>query len=254
MGTFHYEAPTAPEDFTRGELLGWDIANDVVRRIQAGDPFAGHVLESFDRTGLANGVNTHAQPGVGTMPVAVGTLELQPASGVTTELGREVYAASPTTYSHDPAAGAFIGFVIKPWLGHGSVGANAGFWILDTKPGYFRTRAASPLQYFTLRYDDQATAVDECFVSPVAGVITLVTAINGPAITAGPATYSVLIDGTTVTGGDITFPAVHPLRTGLSATPTADNAVAVGESVCVQGDGGGDLGEGLGFVITIQVI
>lgn len=130
MEMFTFGFPGAAEEFTRGDLLGLDAATNLVRLIQAGDAFQGYVLESVDQTGQPVGVYTHAQK-TGLVKVANGSLEIKPAVGVTPILGLSCYAASPTTFSHEPV-GTFIGLLKKPW------DKRPGYWIIDTIPAYIQ--------------------------------------------------------------------------------------------------------------------
>jgi len=248
MPNYHYVAPSAPEDFARADILGWNSTNNVVRRIQPGDNFAGHVLDTFDRTGLANGINTHAQPLVGTISVVVGTLEIKPAAGVTPQIGEKVFAASPTTFSHDPLAGTYFGILIKPWLEHGGVNETDRFWIVDTFAGFVRaiseskfllgsiivgTEAADVIPV-TLQVETRAgTAVTEAVVFE----ISLRNSVSLEPVLAAAFTATVTT-GTLQSGSTSARPFVKSDALGVIVLDVTDVIGASGSSLVMVSDWG----------------
>jgi hypothetical protein len=175
--------PTTAASFTAGAMVGRIISGGTAglhRPLTVGDEFAGVATQTQDRTGGSVGVYSHTEE-TGLIVIDNGIYPFAPKSGVTPIIGAACYAATASTFSHDPADGVYMGKLVRPWVNH------AGYWEIDTRFGVMHAFDA-----FNLGDPVSATFVPTAGAANICEV--LVTMLDGGGnIVTGPLAYDLYL-------------------------------------------------------------
>lgn len=106
--------------------------------------------------------------------------------------------------------------------------------------------------YLTTQIEDISTAGQTYVVSPVAGTISKIYSVLNGAITTADSILIAKINGTTVTGSNITVSYTGSAAGDVdSSTPTALNTINAGEAIEIETDGGSNTNTKV--IITIEI-
>lgn len=106
--------------------------------------------------------------------------------------------------------------------------------------------------YLTTQIEDISTASQTYVVSPVAGTISKIYSVLNGAITTADSILIAKINGTTVTGSNITVSHTGSAAGDVdSSTPTALNTINAGQAIEIETDGGSNTNAKV--IITIEI-
>lgn len=137
----------------------------------------------------------------------------------------------------------FAGFVENDSNVHtvkvSSINQSAGTFVVIHETCSKAAIAASPVVSVTTRLADVSTPSSAFVAAPIAGTVSAIYSVLGGAISSGDAALSTEINGVAITGGTWTVAQSGSAAGDRdSATPTAANTVAAGDTLEVITDGG----------------
>lgn len=157
-----------------------------------------------------------------------GVFILKPESGdapTIASVGKACFAADDQTVGMTPGVRSIAG-IVRGLDENGNVLVEVGYTDVESRN--------TVVSLSGIDLDDEALVRTHYIAAPVAGRIKKIYCATEFASTAGAdAVATFAINGTSITGGVVTVPVSSAVGTVVSATPTAANAVAAGDTIRV---------------------
>lgn len=137
-------------------------------------------------------------------------------------------------------------------LSGGTVNFNAGSTV--NQNGATTGGNALNKRYIDINMANISAAAGTVYVNcPYAGTITKIIGCLGHAVTVASANITSAIGGVAITGGGFPVATTHAAGDVMSATPSAANVVAAGNTVSISTDGGSTTTAAMNFQIEVTL-